>query len=282
MIRIIFLLLLPLFVMAEQEYFTWVDAQGRIHNSLVNRESDEKWQEAGKQTQSESEQPLDTKNKVPSLSAEKDEYLTEEQFEKKLEKEKADNPPFFTYVDETGQVRNQTIIDSQIEVEAVGVPVSYDHIYAPPFRVSEKMSSGCCQRYRSYFKEQVPAEKSVLFSGFLNTVPISTRFGPKKAWYFKLDDPSDFRVIQLKLRQADSAVNLPVSMILADRQFSALYFTPQLSFVSKEGSWLGQPSKDTMAKIDDQDVVSVIIYFPADAPADASLEVNWWHGKASD
>lgn len=275
------ILLLPLFAMAEQEYFTWVDAQGRIHNSLVSREPEEK-SDAGKQNDGVSEQVQDIKNKVPSLSADKNEYLTEEQFAQKLEQDKVDNPPFFTYVDEAGQVRNQVIIDSQIEVEELDAPVSYDHIYAPPFRVSDKMAKQCCNRYRSYFKERIPAEKSVLLSGFLNTIPISTRFGPKQAWYFKLTNPSDFRILQLKLRQNDQISTSPIAMILADRQFDALYFAPELSMISNDGSWFGQPSRNALLKIDDPEVMSVIVYFPENAPVGASLEVNWWHGKASD
>lgn len=263
--RIILLLLLPFMVTAEQEYFTWVDAQGRIHNSVVSDKAI-------------TDQPEDADARIVN----KNDYLTEEQFEQSLKKETAENPPFFTYVDETGRVRNQVIVDTQIEVEAVDAPVSYDHIYAPPFRVSEAMAKGCCDRYRSYFKAVIPAEKSVLLSGFLNTVPMSTRFGAKKAWYFRLDDPSEFRVMQLKLRQTEQDQVLPVSMILADRQFSTLYFTPELSLRLQQGSWSGQPFSDAVVKIDDQAVAAVIIYFPAGAPDNASLEVNWWHGKASD
>lgn len=272
--RGVFLLLVSAFCAAEQEYFTWVDAQGRVHNTAIERTSE---------VQSSDERPdvPTTENIQDGLRIDGEQYLTEEQFEEQAERDKQNNPPFFTFIDERGQVRSQEIIDTQIEVEEVVVPATYDHVLAPPFRVTERMSQSCCSRYQSYFKELVPAEKSVLFSGFLNTVPISTRFGPKKAWYFRLDEPSDFRVLELKLRSRQLPVDM-VSLVLANASFQALYFVPVLSVIEKEATWSGQASADSLIKIEDDAVSSVIVYFPENAAESASLEVNWWHGKASD
>lgn len=274
MFRVFLLLLMSAIASAEQEYFTWVDAQGRIHNTPVERKEEPAKVEVKKNQESVSS--------VSSPESRSEVYLTEDQLEEKLQRERQDNPPFYTYVDPQGVVRNQTIVDSQIEVEDVVSEIIYDHILAPPFRVSQRMSQGCCSRYQSYFKDVIPAEKAVEFSGFLNTIPISTRFGAKQAWYFRLDNPADSRVLNLKLRPADDVLINPVSVILADKQFKALYFIKDLSLLNKPSSWKGTAYSESTIKIDDVNVASVIVYFPKVAPQGASLEVKWWHGKASD
>lgn len=271
MIGMILLLFLPLTVVAEQEYFTWVDAQGRIHNTQVERVPIKK--------SDKSESSLGTAHQPQRIDSE---FLTEEQLQQKLKKEKQENPPFYTYVDADGQVKSKAIIDAQIEVEKPYVPVVYDHILAPPFRVSQSMSEGCCQRYQSYFKENIPEEKSVLFSGFLNSVPVLTRFGARKAWYFNIDGFSDFRELSLKIRHAGDHTDHIPAAIFTDQKRRALYFIPQLSLVNNPASWSGTAYKESSIKLDDVDVASVIVYFPQHAPTDASLEVNWRHGKASD
>lgn len=272
---LIFLLLLSCVVSAEQEYFTWVDAQGRIHNSPLER----KTQSANSVEQSSQN---DAAVNRPDIDNPKS-YLSEQQFQQKKQQYEAENPPFYTYVDETGRVRNQVIVDQEIDVLPVA-PQSYDHILAPPFRVGLAMSDDCCQRYRNYFFAPLPAHKAVVFSGFLNSVPLSTRAGPRQAWYVSLESGADLVDVALRLRglPVGSGQEPEVAVIVTDEKFRALYFIPQLSLLEKEESWAEAGFYHSLLRIEDPSVAAFIVYFPANPAEGVSLEVEWWHGKTSD
>lgn len=293
--RIVFLFvwLLADAALAEQEYFTWVDANGRIHNTPVERKQERRVEsfpesavESTPKSAAESAVASPPHRSKPGAASQKpgldpDAYLTEEQFAEKRRQYEADNPPFYTYVDETGRVRTQEIVDARIEVEQPVVGQTYDHVLAPPFRVASSMAQQCCQRYRNYFKEQIPAEKAVNFQGFLNSIALATRDGGKSAWYFVLDRQKapDFIDLTLKFRGVESQ---PLSLIAVNDAFQALYFIPQLSRRLLDESWLDAAYQQSDLRFEDADVVGFIIYFPEQAAASPSMEVEWRHGKASD
>jgi len=281
----LFIWLLADAALAEQEYFTWVDASGRIHNTLVERKQERRVESPPEPAaQSAVASPLHRSNAGPASQEpglDPDTYLTEEQFAEKRRQYEADNPPFYTYVDETGRVRTQEIVDARIEVEQPVVGQTYDHMLAPPFRVASSMAQQCCQRYRNYFKEQIPAEKAVNFQGLLNSIPLATRDGGKPAWYFVLDrqNASDFIDMTLKIRGVGSQ---PLALIAVNEAFQALYFIPQLSRRLLDESWLDAAYQQSDLRFEDAGVVGFIVYFPDQAAASPSMEVEWRHGKASD
>lgn len=269
---IFFITFYPGFSWAEQEYFTWVDSQGRIHNSPLQVSSDEKNTEE------------DTDKGVVQ-SADGEEYLTEKALQEKLEEDKKNNPPFYTYVDEQGLVHSQEIVDARIEVEETKKVMVFDHILAPPFRVSEQLAKSCCKRYKNYFKDNIPEYESVIFSGFLNTVPISTRHGVMPAWYLKLSGIAEQRVLTVKLRSLWNHGNRKIdtqgqksvaSVILMDANYKPLYFIADLKTVFREGSWTGTDYMESLLKIEDKEVARMIIYFSPWVNKSASMEIEWW------
>ena len=68
---------------ADGEYYTWVDAQGRIHNTPVEDKSSTS-ESAIKQDEPPSTPPGDTT-----------EYITEEQLQRNLDQYDEDNPAFY-------------------------------------------------------------------------------------------------------------------------------------------------------------------------------------------
>ncbi|WP_419810767.1 DUF4124 domain-containing protein [Bacterioplanoides sp.] len=272
---------------AEQEYFTWVDAQGRIHNTPVER-SDKSAQKTP---------PVSTSASASSGEVQADQnpvtdnFLTEEEFEKKTEQYESDNPPFYTFVDETGRLRSQPIIDSDIVVEDTFTPQTFDHILAPPFRVSKAMGAQCCQRYRNYFKEKVPPAKVVNFDGFLNVIPLVTRTGANKAWYVALDRSVNATTLFIDLgltfrgtntRSTNTAVSDPIAFIAVNRQFQALHFVPNLIRTGHEESWAGASFERSELRIEDPQVAGFVVYFPQPPADSVSMDVEWHYGKTSD
>ena len=271
----LFVMVLSAQVIAEQEYFTWVDAQGRIHNTPVERK------EKNSQAPPLPESSFDESESIEQPIV--DGFLTEEEFEEKREQYESDNPPFYTFVDETGRLRAQPIIDSEIVVEESYTPQTFDHILAPPFRVPAFMKSQCCSRYQNYFKENVPADKKVNFTGFLNAVPLSTKEGAKPAWYISLDrSPKSVGAtldLSLTFRGLDET---PIALIAVDAQYRALHFIPALNRISHPESWLGAPYQQADIRSEDPLLAGFIVYFPQGHAASASMDVEWHYGKTSD
>ncbi len=256
-----------------------MDEQGRIHNTV--------------KPASETSKPPVT----PAAEQQTDDFLTEEEFQKKLAKDKEDNPPFFTWIDAQGRLQSQEIPQLNIEVEELSQLQSADHSLLPPLRVAANIrDSGCCLRYQHIFKDTIPEYKSVLFSQVQLSVPFKTRSGDKAAWYFRLPESSllsserssekslpEPRRLTLHLRDNDGLQGpAPVALIALDKQLQPLYFIPQLITQSYLSTWRSSAYQESLINILDADVSAFIIYFPQSAPASVSLQVEWVYGKTSD
>lgn len=259
---------------AEQEYFTWVDEQGRIHNTPKPPSENSK-------TSLQSEAELQAGN-----------FLTEEQFQQKLEKDTSDNPPFFTWVDVYGRLQSQEIPQISVEVEDVVRLQAADHVLLPPLRLAASIRDlGCCARYRNFFSEVIAAYKPVLFSKPYISVPFKTRSGDKPAWYFRLAEAasaavSESRILKLHLRNTDAADNsqqtVTVALVALNSKWQPLYFIPQLITQNYLPTWRSEAYRESLVEVVDADIAAFIIYFPESVPASASLQVEWAHGKTSD
>src|SRR5690554_3413326 len=115
---LVFLFLLSPSVLAEKEYYTWVDEFGRVHNTLINPSAQD-------------EQQDDSSN---SSLVNPDEYLTEEEFEQQSKQDRSENPEFYTWVDEHGRVRNQAVPQVNVTVEEDDdfSPLVTDHTLVQP------------------------------------------------------------------------------------------------------------------------------------------------------
>lgn len=251
---------------AEPEYFTWIDAEGRIHNTLKSESESKKSQKT----------PQATGQKSSSVA--EDTYLTEDEFAAEQERLRREQPPFYTWIDAEGRLRYETIPqpsdEAQAAAEDADVQVS-DHTLLPDWRVADAVrTSGCCQLYQAYFQERLQAFKPVLFSRADLSAPLLTRNGERPAWYFRLAeqrrgdvDP----VLRLRLRDTDA----PLALIALDADLKPLHFIPQVERQLTEATWKAVAFYESLISIADPDVKAFILYFPAGAPARANLEVEY-------
>ncbi|MCD8524189.1 MAG: hypothetical protein LRY72_18300 [Saccharospirillaceae bacterium] len=248
-----------------------MDEQGRIHNTP--------------------KPPSESSKALPQPEAEPqaDNFLTEEQFQQTLEKDRSENPPFFTWIDAYGRLQSQEIPQISIEVEEVAKLQAADHALLPPMRVSGHIrDSGCCVRYQNFFKDNIPEYKSVLFSQPHMSVPFKTRSGDKPVWYFRLAEAasaavSESRILKLHLRNTDgSEGEAPLAVIALNTQWQPLYFIPQVVTQRYLSTWRSSAYRESLISISDADVSAFIVYFPHTVPASATLQVEWAHGKTSD
>ncbi len=250
---------------AEPEYFTWIDAEGRIHNTL--------------KSESESKNPKKTPQATgqKSSSVAEDTYLTEDEFAAVQERVRREQPPFYTWIDAEGRLRYETIPQPSEEAQAAAaddVLVS-DHTLLPGWRVSDAVrNSGCCGLYQAYFQEELKPFKPVLFSRVDLSAPLRTQTGERPAWYFRLPEISpdaEDPVLRLRLRDTDA----PLALIALDAQLQPLHFIPQVERQLTEATWKAVAFYESLISIADKDVQAFILYFPAGAPARANLEVEY-------
>lgn len=257
-------MLLPLAAVAEQEYFTWVDAEGRIHNS-PKPEADH----ASKPEAVESVQSAD----VPAIGGEA--YPSEDQVQKQLEQDKKDHQPFFTWVDERGIVQNQLIPQVSEAEKEVAQADAVDHMLIPPLRVKDAIrDAGCCAGYASFFVSTPEQLKPYSLTGWKKSPAFVTSSGEKRAWYvrFAASDVSGISNLQLRMRN----VNTRAAMIVLDKQLKPLYFIPELHIQQHAESWVAEAYAESLVRIDDKSATAFILYFPDGAADTATLELQWW------
>lgn len=248
--------------MAEEEYFTWIDAQGRIHNTLKTTPADN----------SQSDSP----EKNPA--SEHDEFLTEEEFTRQKEQDAKDNPPFYIWIDSLGQRHSELMTPEQVEAEEaaqsqnnVSSEKIIDHALIPPLRLPDSVRSGsCCRSYAAFFRELLEPEDSVLFT--LNSTDGLFRAGDEAvpAWYFKTTASKSRKYLNLKLRHSRNSL----SVIAVDAQYRPLHHIQELSFQDHPETWAYVAYRESLVEINDPDVAGFIVVFPYGYDAKATLEVS--------
>src|SRR5690554_7148662 len=118
---LVFTLLLAPSVLAEKEYYTWVDEFGRVHNTLIDPTSKKESKKSA--------------SKLPPVDT--NEYMTEEDYERQAENDRSENPSTHTWVDEQGRIHNQAVpkVDVRIDEEVEFQPQVTDHTLVPPLRL---------------------------------------------------------------------------------------------------------------------------------------------------
>lgn len=261
-----FALLLAPSVLAEQEYYTWVDEFGRVHNTVVNPSSE-------KETDEPSDAPVD-----------KSEFLTEEDFQKQNAADRADNPEFYTWVDEQGRIHNQVkpeVVVTADEDEDTEQQQVTDHTLVMPLRVQPSVqSASCCESYAAYFKQTLAPLKSHVFTKPQFGPSFYTQAGNKAAWFFKLPNASSTAktteqatdpVLKLRLRDTDQ----PLAFIALNKHWQPLYFIPSLESQYFPATWRTIAMYETLIGIADDEVKAIVVYFPDGVENTANLEVRW-------
>ena len=264
------LFLLPASAGAEDEkYYTWIDADGRVHNTPVSQTPDK------------------SKNKsiADSPPGDDDTYLTEEQVDQKIEDYDRDNPAFYIWMDGEGRVQTQTFDPEAEENAAVsgndsGVAVS-DHILAPPFRLPEEVTAAaCCEAYADQFEPIEREFKSLEMFSPGRYRPFYTRQGNRLAWYFRTGAVSyegfSQRFLAIRIRGAD----IRPTLIALNASYEPLYQVPELTMHYIPETWRSVEYLETLILIEDPDVAAFILY-PDMTPSDElSVEIRWANGES--
>src|SRR5690554_6371693 len=169
LIVVIALLLSPL-VLADGDYYTWVDEFGRVHNTTIPSKTSTKFKDSQtiSNQQRDSKEPqeksgfytwVDEFGRVYNTPAKvspvenAEEYLTEEEFEKQAAQEGKHNPQFETWVDEHGRIRNSAVPSTEVVVTPSEDPFEHqvsDHTLVSPTCLNQTVTiSGCCQNYKA-------------------------------------------------------------------------------------------------------------------------------------
>jgi len=249
---------------AGDGYYTWVDAQGRIHNTPVEQKATE---------------DADVGDEAVPDGGEA-EYLTEDELQRKLEKYDEDNPSFFIYVDPQGNVRSQTY-DGDAEQAAVESAVSdeqaiigWDTILAPPFRVAEAVTAASfCESFKGEFESAIKPLISIQLFDPVRYRSFLTGEGKRPAWYFNVGagQSGKQRFLVLRLRGAE----VKATLIGLNAEYKPLYFERDAFSVQHPETWHGVAYQEFKILIEDSEVSSFIFYPHLKPAEDLSLEIRW-------
>ncbi|MEK9713466.1 MAG: DUF4124 domain-containing protein [Thalassolituus sp.] len=251
--------------MAGDGYYTWVDAQGRIHNDPIapSAKSEEKISPPG----------------------DDNEYFTEEEVQRRLEKYDEDNPAFYIWTDSEGRVQTQTY-DAEAEQESAtsvvvddDAVIGWDPLLAPPFRVAPAVTSGlCCEMFSGEFQLLTEQFKSLQLFDPVRYRSFPTKTGKHSAWYVDIGAmPSDWRgrrFLVLRLRGAPAKA----SLIVLNNARKPIYSEENIALESYPETWRSVPYQEARILIEDRDVSSFILYLDIKPAEDMSLEIRWADG----
>lgn len=230
-----------------QEFFTWIDAQGQIHNSPVNKKESSNVPKP-KQTQN---RPLDSKP-----------YLSEEEFKQQQRQDKLESPAFFTWIDENGYVHNEFV---ESESDPVIPPKStdehyFDDTYVKTLRLETDVNIGCCHQYQGMFSKILLAKTPYRFMHIDANTPFSFAGESAAAFYVHLDVQQAHAARVLEVIQT-KFVGKP-SVIALDKNFTPLYQSHALKGVFKEQSWNQLAQTYYALEFVDPDIEFLIWYYP--------------------
>lgn len=231
----------------EPRYYTWVDAQGVMRNTLI---------EPDKNAEKKS-----TTDSLTSSNFDASEYPSEEEYQKKVEEHAKENKPFFTWTDASGRLRSEFKPD--VLIDFVAEEIIYDAVFAPPFRVPNFIKQGyCCERYASAFTAVAEFNGSASYQVDDTVFPFQTQSGNVAAGFFAMPDLADKEIVLLKAYKLPS--NSYFEVIALDSTFQPLYLGSKLNGLFIEQTWKDLAYKKVMLEISDSDIKYLIVFVKLD------------------
>lgn len=231
---------------AEQKYYTWVDAQGNMHNTLITPD---------KNSEKQLEQIDDAESKSDTINTKN--YPTEENFQKSLNDKAKSEKPFYTWTDAEGVIRSDVKPDVMIEFTAT--EIVYDAAFAPPFRLPDYVTQGvCCEDYASHFTAAVKALGSV--SGKVDgaSVPFKTQSGDVDAAYISLPELNERELLLVKAYKI--APDSEFELIALSQDYKPIYLADAIKGSFVEETWKDLAYKKVMVEVSDPDIKYLIIF----------------------
>lgn len=258
------LALMALPSLAEPSYYTWVDAQGVIHNTAIESKSSD----------------VNDKKQIaePSKSFEgEDEFKTEAEFQENLES--SNDKPFYTWTDADGTIRNNP--KPTLELEFVATEIVYDAVFAPPFRLPNKITEGtCCIEYKDSFVKILQSDS--LTSQKINSASrlYKTQQGYKPAAFFVVEG-IEKEIIYIKGFKLSSQAKFEI--IALNEVYQPIYLASNLSGLYIEQTWKDLAYSKIMLELSDSAIKYLIIFAVDDRlDMERGYSLSLSQGKASD
>lgn len=257
--------LLSFNAVAEQKFYTWVDERGITHSVPIQESSEPKNTEKKAKASSRAQKNI--------LST--DEFLTEEELEKKLKQEQEEHPPFFTWTDGQGQLRSQPIPQVEAPTTRLDNFDITDYTLLRSFRIGAADSMNCCAQFAKRFGKPLVERKSLVLNYPDLNRNFPTRDGLASAWYVKLPmqvpNPDNFPVLSIKIRHSEQ----PVSLIGLAQDYSLLHFLPTMRSQYVAETWRSIAYNETLISFADAAVAAIILYFPEPVVDATTIELKW-------
>lgn len=249
----------------EEGYFTWVDAQGRVHNSPVsshNNDAPPQAEDSAKEHEaaSDAQPPND---------------IADFESEASWQQKQADaaSPKFFVWTDAQGITRTEPIVQKSSEsTSGVVHQVTSDATFIPPLRV--KPSASCCAAWRSLSFEGLD-DGDERVNRELSSAPM-IRFDGRtyRAWpTMRSGDALNIPLLHVLSVYGE---RLGVTVFALDRTFSLLHVAP-MKGREKAANWLRERATEFVITLDDPAVKYLVFAWPINTPqgVSASLEAKY-------
>ncbi|MFT6122455.1 MAG: hypothetical protein ACJASG_000978 [Oleiphilaceae bacterium] len=224
--------------MAEPDstrHFTWVDAQGVTHNTLIDAD----------------------KNSSSGLKIDESEFPSEEKYQQNLDDRRDEKKPFFTWTDASGRLRSD--VKPDVTVEFFAKEIVYDIVFAPPFRLPDYVKQGrCCQAYSEAFTATAAFDGSVSYQVDDTLFPFQTQSGNVAAGYFSLPELAAKEIILLKGYKLPR--NSSFDVIALDHSYQPLYLGSEIEGVFVEKTWKNLAYKKIMLEVSDTDIKYLVVF----------------------
>jgi hypothetical protein len=250
------LVLMALPSLAESSYYTWVDANGIVHNTVVATDIDaaEKARLSEKESSSEKVSPSDDSN-VPE---EYEDYKSEDELQEQIES--SEDKPFYTWTDASGRIRNDPKSDMLVEFSAT--EIVYDAVFAPPFRLPQRITEGaCCIEYKEAFKQVLSFNSAVSQKITSDSVLYKTQKESVPAGYFTTNFSAggvENSIVFIKSFKLSNAASFEV--VALNSQFQPIYLASDLSGLFIEQTWKDLAYTKIMIELSDPEIEYLIIF----------------------
>lgn len=243
---------------------------GRTHTTPI--QSDKK-EEADKSTAPRS---FFLPKKAASSAAETDEFLSEEELQQQLDKDRQERPPFFTWTDGQGQLRSQPIPQVDVDVQEFDNTELTDHTLLRSLRMANTDSVDCCSQYQAYFKSRLVEGKSIVFNRPQLNQNFPTQRGMAAAWYVQVPkntkiDANNLPTLSIKVRHTEH----PLALIALDEHYQPLHFIAKLKSQYFPENWRRVAYTESLISQADAAVAAFIVYFPVSVPDATTVELKW-------
>ena len=243
---------------SEPRYYTWVDAQGVMHNTLITSEKNPQ-----QTTNNNAVKNTGAAEKGSELNSEKKpefntaDFPSEEQHQKDSEKRIADQKPFFTWTDAQGIIRSE--LKPDVVADFVAEEVVYDTVFAPPFRLPAHVTEGqCCESYADAFTAIAKFNGSASYQVDDTLYLFKTQTGDVAAGYFSVPDLADHEIVMLK------GYKLPVEsqfeVIALNADFKPIYLGSKLEGIVVEETWKDLAYQKVLLEISDPEIKYFVIF----------------------